>query len=141
MAINLTGQLTIGDANNIGNNSNYIKLDVRRVPSGPSVAVGPMGGQSVLENIQVKVTVWKSKASMNNGKPPIQAFDNQVVNEIKSLYTINNTALLAAPQSNFASLQGKTLDDKWMYWVNQQVLAQIIADNPTFSGTIIDITL
>lgn len=138
MAINLTGQLTIGDANNIGNSSNYIKLDARRLPS--NSASGPMN-TPVLESIHVMVSVWKSKASMNNGKPAIQAYGNKVVNEIRSIYIIDNATLLAAPSTGFAGLQGKTLDDKWFYWVHQQVLAQIVSDNPTFSGTIVDIQL
>lgn len=138
MAINLTGQLTIGDASNIGNSVNYIKLDINRKVI---ISSGAFGDTSQAEVLIVKPGIWKSKPSYNSGKPAIQYFGSQVTNEIKHQYIIDANGIAASPAANFNSLSGHTLDDKFLFWINQQILALIIADNPTFSGTIVDINL
>lgn len=137
MALNLTGQLTIGDANNIGNNSNYIKLDIDLFET----QSGALGNFIKSEAIIVKVAIWKSKASYNAGKPALQSYGAQVVNEIVNQYTIDSTTILTAPQANFNAILGKSIYDKLIYWVHQQVLAQIQIANPTFTGAVVDIQL
>ncbi len=138
MALQITGQLTIGDANNIGNLNNYARLDIEDFQTVNSLGVMTSG---TTEAIFCKIAIWKSKASYSAGKPPIQYFGSQVVNEIRSLYTIDSIAIATSPQSNLNSLPGKSLRDKSLYWEHQQVSAQIIADNPTFTVSIVDINL
>lgn len=130
--ISLTGQLTTGDSYGVGNNSNYLKLsyslqeinidDIRPVPTRSTVII-------------VNVVVYKSRSSYSNAKQP------QTTNEIKTQYIIDATAIATSPASNLNSLPGHSLHDKEMYWIAQKVLALIISDNPTFTGTIVDINL
>jgi len=136
MAINLTGQLTTGDANNIGNNSNYIRVEYMK----QKMISSQIGGSDVEEEVVVvRIGVWKSKASFNNGKQPIQGFGARILNEIKERYILDAAILATAPIANFNALQGTTLHNKHLAWVTSKVLEQIILDNPTFSGTIVDI--
>jgi len=91
MAINLTGQLTTGDANNIGNNSNYIRVEYMK----QKMISSQIGGSDVEEEVVVvRIGVWKSKASFNNGKQPIQGFGARILNEIKERYILD-AAILA----------------------------------------------
>lgn len=135
--ISLTGQLTIGDANSIGNASNYIKI--RYITTELNVGDPALLVKSPF--IIVSVSVWKSKASYSNGKPALQAYDTQVTNEIKSQYLIDATAIATSASASFNAVSGKSIHDKEMYWIAQKVLALIIADNPTFTGSIVDINL
>lgn len=138
MALNITGQLTIGDGNNIGNTSNYARLDIDLF----QVSIGSPGQSSTSEAIICRIAIWKSKPSYTNGKAPgIQSFGTQVTNEIPIQFVVDAATILTAPITNFNSLVGKSLYDKLLYWVHQQVAVQIIAANPTFTVSIVDINL
>lgn len=137
-AIALTGQLTIGDANNIGNTTNYIKVKIVDA----ELTGGLINGVATrTDAITVFVSVWKSKSSYTNGKPALQAFETPITNEIKTIYTISPATIATSPSANLNSLSGHTLRDKEMYWVLTQVLNLIIVDNPAFTGTIVDVNL
>lgn len=137
-AISLTGQLTIGDANNIGNTGNYIKC---KIVDGETTNIPVQGATTRTDAITVSVCIYKSKASYNNNKPPLQPFDSQITNEIRSSYTISAATIASSPTANFNALSGHTLRDKQLFWVLTQVLNQIIADNPTFTGSVVDVNL
>jgi hypothetical protein len=68
-------------------------------------------------------------------------YGTKTVNEINPLYIIDATEILTAPIAGFNSLLGKSLYDKFLYWVHQKVADKIIADNPTFTVSIVDIKL
>ncbi len=137
-SISLTGQLTIGgDSTNIGNTSNYIRLQ----PELAELTTGTGITATRTPIIVVNVSVWKKKSSYTAGKPAIQAYGQRITNEIKNEYIIDAATIATSPSSNLNSLTGHSLYDKQLYWVCQKVLALIIADNPTFTGTIADINL
>lgn len=135
-AISLTGQLTLSDSSNIGNASNYIRVKIidAAVTSDPPNIVKS-------DAITVQVAVWKSKSAYNSNRPALQAFETQITRQIKTAYIISAATIATSPQANFNSLSGKTLRDKQLFWVLTQVLNQIIADNPTFSGSVVDVNL
>lgn len=137
MAINLTGQLTDGD-NNISGNSNYIRITLKETELN---SFNPPEAGTKSKMIVVELAIYRNKNSYNNNKKAIQNIGENRVIEIQPNYIIDAATIATAPQSNFNGLPGKSLHDKYLYWVHQQVLAQITTANPTFSGSIVDINL
>ena len=118
----ITGSLTNSDTVKIGDNTSYARLTVIYNANGTS--------------IDVLVDLYKGKASYTNGKAQLPQ-----VTQIQRVYSIDSAMMATSPISNFAAQQGKSLLDKELYWVHQQVVNKILFDNPTFTVQIVDIKL
>ena len=120
--LNVTGSLTNLDTVKIGDNTSYIRITIIQNADGKS--------------IDVLSDVYKSKASYTNGKQQLPQ-----VTQIQRTYTINEDTIASCPTSGLAALPGKSLLDKYMYWIHQKIANQILFTNPTFTVSIVDIKL
>lgn len=115
MALKITGQLTTQDYP-IGDNNIYLRFEYNHYCD---------------NRVIINTNIFKSKQSYKDWKP------FPPVNEILQQYEIKDIP----PQSGFNSLAGKSLQDKYLYWLHEKVKAAILLVNPSFVITIEDIDL
>ncbi len=124
MALQITGQLTTSDSAPLKDTINYARLS--------------MEVQEDATIILVTVKVYRGKIAFLAGNENIHR-----VTEIKRRYIIDAARLATLPINNIGinAMIGKSAFDKMHYWINQEVLNQIMIDNPTFLIEIKDVNI
>jgi len=123
MALQITGQLTGNDGVPYKDTVNYARLYVE-----------PKDDNTLI----VLVRIFRNKQSFTSGGNHIG-----FVNEVDKRYKIDAVTISSLPTSNanINAMLGKNVYDKLSYWINQQIMAQIIVDNPTFLIEIKDVNI
>ena len=120
-ALKITGQLTNSDSVKIGDNTSYVTLTIQFEEDG---------------TINVLTDVYKGKPAYLAGKKTYPS-----VLQVSRVYSIDSATVATAPTSGFAALSGKSLIDKFIYWIHWKVGEKIVADNPGFTVQVVDIKL
>lgn len=123
MALQITGQLTGNDGVPYKDTVNYARLYAEPKDD---------------NTLSVLVRIFRNKLSFTSGGNHIG-----LVNEVDKRYKIDAILFASLPVNNAGinAMPGKSVYDKFHYWVNEQIAAMIIADNPTFTILIKDVNI
>lgn len=121
-ALIVTGQLTNTDTIKVGDGTSYVRLTVIYNATG---------------SVDVLTDIYKGKPSYNAGKAPLTSG----ILQVNRTYSLDSATMATAPTSGFNALDGKSLIDKMLYWIHWKIGEKIVADNPTFTVSIVDIKL